>query len=68
MRRCQLTLWAYDTETCGCDFRLGLVRLTIDDHIRLFNYEEFDVLGAFIEFERIYRDIPDNYLLIQMNH
>ena len=61
------SLWAYNGERCGCEFRLGLCRLLIQDHVKFMNYEDFDVLSAFSEFNRTYPDIPENHLFIVMN-
>ena len=50
------------------EFRLGLCRLLIQDYVKFMNYEDFDVLSAFSEFNRAYPDIPENHLFIVMNH
>lgn len=38
----------------GCDYRLGVFKLLIDDYINFFNYEDFDVIYVNINFRRIY--------------
>ena len=68
LRQCSYSLWVYNGERCGCEFRLGLCRLLIKDYVKFMNYEDFDVLSAFSEFNRTYPDIPENHLFIVMNH
>ena len=66
--QCPFSLWAYNAERCGCEFRLGLCHLLIQDYSKFMNYEDFDVLSAFSEFNRTYPDIPENHVFIVMNH
>ena len=40
----------------------------IQDYVKFMNYEDFDILSAFSEFNRTYSDIPENHLFILMNH
>ena len=42
--------------------------LLIQDYLKFMNYEDFDILSAFSEFNRTYPDIPENHLFIVMNH
>ena len=66
--RCPFTFRAYTTEIWGCGYRLGVFKLLIDDYIKFFNYEDFDVIYANINFRRVYSQIPDSYLLLQHDH
>ena len=68
LRQGPYSLWVYNGERCGCEFRLGLCRLLIQDYVKFMNYEDFDVLSAFSEFNRAYPDIPENHLFIVMKH
>ena len=40
----------------------------IQDYVKFMNYEDFDILSAFSEFNRTYSDIPENHLFIVMSH
>ena len=53
---------------CNSEFRLGLCHLLIQDYLKFMNYEDFDVLSAFSQFNRTYPDIPENHVFIVMNH
>ena len=43
---CPFTLWAYNTEICRCNYRLGVFKLLLEDYVKLMNYEEYDVIEA----------------------
>lgn len=62
------TFWAHTTESCRCDYRLSVFKLLIDDYIKFFNYEEFDVIWGNINFERVFSQIPDAYIVLQQDH
>ena len=64
---CPYTSWVYNNEDCNCNFRLGFVRLLIDDFVNFMNYEEFNPLQALYNFERVYRNIPFARLLMFPN-
>lgn len=65
---CPFTLWAYNTEICRCDYRLGVFKLLLEDYVKFMNYEEYDVIEANIKFHRVYSQIPDADVLFQENH
>lgn len=56
---CPFTLWIYRQETCGCDIRLSLFKLCIDECILFKTYKEFDVVEASEKYERIYRQMHE---------
>ena len=64
--RCPFTFWAHTTESCRCDYRLSV--LFIDDYVKFFNYEEFDVIWAKINFERVFSQIPGAYTVKQQDY
>lgn len=66
LSECPFTLWAYVTEICRCDYRLGVVKLLLEDYVKFMNNEEY-VIEANIKFRRVYSQIPDADVLFQEN-